>query len=586
MSAIPLISPENQGLSWRRFMLGDMVFFILVLFLSYGVVLLWDTGNQPFVEAVAIDTSVASLPKYMALSLIRSLIALVCSYTFAILYGKIASSSYRAERFMIPILDVLQSLPVLAFLPGFVLTLITVFNSSRWGLEISCVLMIFTGQVWNLVFAYYESQRKMPRDYYELAHVENFTKIQKFLWIDLPNGARPLIYNGMMSMAGGWFFLTLCESFILKEQAYILPGLGSYLNETFQNRLYENFIYAVVALCAIILGVDFFLWRPLIAWSARFKDSVSSNDIPVPQTSSRFFSVLKHFAVFEKILKYLKRVYSFFKDFCTFIIQHSPHISFQKFDFLKHSPVLIKNVFLIIIALGLFFILPHLPHVLKLMEQVDRTTWLNTVHSLFFTLTKVLAVLVLGSLWTVPVGIFLGKRPKYSKIAQPIIQNLAAFPAPVLFPLVVMWLDDQVPFQWLIATLLMTFGNQWYILFNVISGASEIPSDIHMVGYAFEFSFYDKVTKIYLPAIFPSLLTGWITAAGGAWNSSIVAEWLKYPGGEFHATGIGAVIAEASEQGAHAHLIAAILVICVVLIVVNRAVWQPLQKYAEKIKLG
>lgn len=483
-------------------------------------------------------------------------------------------------------LDVLQSLPVLTFLPVFVLTLIHVFQGSRWGLEVACVLTIFTGQVWNLVFAYYESQRTLSQDFVELANTEGFTPFQRFYLVDLPNGIRPLVYNGMMSMAGGWFFVTLCESFVLNSRAYVLPGLGSYLSLTFEQGNTHAFIVAIAFMFFLIVAVDTILWRPLIAWSSRFASARLDDD----RASSIVLELIQNSVVaswFEKLSTVVtdenktpvRRVSSWLYSIRTSRFWRSL-APVRKIRYPKLMDA--KTVFF---AFTLFILLPELPRIGEFLGVIPQDDWTFLTHALLSTVLKVLAVLALSTLWTVPIGIAIGKNTRLSRRLLPFVQNLAAFPAPVLFPLVAIIFWQKHWPAGVIAVVLMTIGNQWYMLFNVMSGASRLPVELLQVGSVFEFSRLERFFKIYVPAIFPSLVTGWLTAAGGAWNASIVAELVVLPKTVLRSDGIGAAIAEASIQGNFPRLVAAVIIISVTLVIINRSLWHPLHEYAEKVKV-
>lgn len=584
--------------------------------LTLGVVILMGlalahfvaVGSAPFTETVPISSDLTHLPEYAGLSLIRSLIALFISYSFAIAYGTIAAKSERNERLMIPMLDVLQSLPVLTFLPGFVLALTKMFPSSRWGLEISCILMIVTGQVWNLVFAYYESQRNLNAELREYANIARLSPVERLTRLDLPSALGPLVYNGMMSMAGGWFFLTLCEGFVLGDKNYRLPGLGSFLSVTFEKQEYSSFAAGLGCLVLMVWGVDFLLWRPLIAWSAQYRDGLEQDH---HIEKSLFLNLLRKSHVTQLATEKFHSITAFIRDLLRrknlkskLHLNTSPtQLSFDssKWNFRGSPSKLLESRtrarigeqiraftrwFSGFLVGGLvFLLLPSLPNVAASMASVTRSDWLELSHALAMTFLKVLGVIFIATLWTVPVGLWVGKSPKISRIVAPIIQNLAAFPAPVLYPLIAMSLARSNMDPIWVATLLMTIGNQWYMLFNVISGASRIPQELQTVAKVFRFSIYDRCTKLYFPAIFPSLLTGWITAAGGAWNASIVAEIVDFPGGRIRSPGIGAEITEATTHGQYQRLVAAIIVITIALIILNRTVWRSLHHQAEELKI-
>lgn len=571
-----------------HYLYADLIAIFLVIILLTSLIQFVDVSGATFVETVTIDTSLGSIPRYAALSLTRCLIALMFSYAFALVYGKIAATNARAERLMIPLVDVLQSLPVLAFLPGFVLTLITLFHGSRWGLEIACILLVFTGQVWNLVFAYYESQKTLRDELKELAKVENLSFKERFLWIDVPNGVRPLVFNGMMSMAGGWFFVTLCESFVLGQREFTLPGLGSYLSATFQNGQYTHFGIGTLALFLIIVGVDVVLWSPLIAWSQRFKETEEEED----EGNAWFMTLLEKSVVPNLISRTISFIAPMFHwlsvVLATFIAKLNVlwrAMRGKKSATRGQRMFGRRDIIFTVTGVLFFYFLPEVPKLGRFMSVVSEGEWKMLSHSLFMTLAKVMGVLFISTLWTIPVGLYIGKSEKLSKRFQPFIQNLAAFPAPILYPLIVTILHGFSLPAGLIATLLMTIGNQWYMLFNVISGASRIPLEVVQVARTFDFNVYERVTKIYIPAILPSLITGWMTAAGGAWNASIVAEIVTFPGGTLRADGIGAAIADATTQGKYPQLIAAVVLVSGVLVILNRSVWHPLQNFAEKVKV-
>lgn len=581
----------------QAFLAADLVVVLLVLVLCYGFVRFVDLSSMPFIAEAPISSSLASLPGYALLSLTRSLIALGLSYVFAIIYGTIAASRPSFERVMIPLLDVLQSLPVVSFMPGFVLSLTMLFPDSRWGLELSCILLIFTGQVWNLVFAYYESQTTVPGELKDVTRILKMTPTQKFLILDLPNGVRPLVYNGMMAMAGGWFFLTLCEAFTLGNRRFRLPGLGSYLRVSFDQGNYTGFVAGILCIILLIVGVDFFLWRPLIAWSGRFRSLVDSGNV---KETSFFLTLLERTRVTKWMSAQLER---FSDDFRGAVQSETNPVKALKVEEVAkrlresarrsrlaqvRSWTPTVTMWALTFGAGglVFALLPELPGLALSLAEISDRDWLRLINSLFLTAVRIVVVLVLATAWTVPLGLWIGNSVRVARIAQPIVQNIAAFPAPVLFPLIAATLHrNGVPAEG-IAIVLMLIGNQWYVFFNVISGASRIPDELKAVARVYRLSLFDKWMKLYLPAIFPGLVTGWITAAGGSWNTSIVAERILIPGGEIRTPGIGLELTTAAEDGSSLRLVAAISVITIALIVLNRSVWRSLHMSAEKLKVG
>ena len=578
---------------------ADIAVIIVAVIMGLGFSKFLGTANAPFIAQVDINPSLTALPGYALLSLVRSMLALALSYIFAIIYGSLAANNKTLEKILIPLLDVLQSLPVVAFLPGFVLALISIFHSSRWGLELACILSVFIGQVWNLAFAYYESQRTLQPEFVEVAKIYRLSSVRKFFSVDLPNGYRPLIYNGMMSMAGGWFFLTTCEDFPLGNQNFRLPGLGSYLAETFASGAYTNFVIGLLVLLFIIIGTDVLLWKPLIAWVTRFRDGDDGQKVV---EESWFLSIIRNTNIPTYITIYFKKLILILFpkshmedegatrrylidniDKWITVFNTNKFLSNEKIKKVKQSSVI---TFIVTFAIGgaVFSLLPKLPSLGQSMAVLTNNDWFELIHAVFLTGIKVFLVIIFSTLWTVPVGLYLGLNPRLERLCQPVIQNLAAFPAPVLFPLIAMVLAKTFFPAFFDTTLLMCVGSQWYILFNVIGGASRIPAELKLVARIYKFTLLQRFTRLYFPAILPSLATGWITAAGGAWNASMVAEIVLYPGGILKSNGIGAELTNASASGNYIRLIAAIICIVVALVILNRTVWRTLHIYSEQVK--
>jgi NitT/TauT family transport system permease protein len=593
---------QKSRIPKNSYLLADI--FVIAIFsvitVSFGLFL--QVGSAPYIEAIEIDTSLWALPGYLILSLTRSFVALSLSYMFAIVYGSLAAKSKAHERILIPLVDVLQSLPVLTFLPGFIIALTAVFPSSRWGLEISCILMLFTGQVWNLVFAYYESQKKLASELKEFAKLSQFKATESFLFLDLPNATRPLIFNGMMSMSGGWFFLTLCEAFVLGEKNYRLPGIGSFLGASFETQNMLAFWVGILVLILAILGIDFLLWKPLITWCAQNSDDTNSAHEPKSYIYQLWLKARLHIVlkdrmreIFENIRLKIKNrellkktsqnnKIGVFSDTLALVIRPNTWFESKK----------IKNRFLIslmsqwtgsvLVGLGVFWLLPKLPEVALFVSQLKSKDWIDLIHALFMTGIRVFGVLFIATLWAVPFSLWVGKNPKVRSFMLPIIQNIASFPAPVLYPILALTLYRWNVHSSIIALFLMTIGNQWYLVFNLLTGTTQISEELKNVCRVYRTSPWQRFRFLYFPTIFPNLVTGWITAAGGAWNASIVAEIITFPGGKVQSTGIGAEITQATATGNYAKLMAAILVIAVALIIINRTLWRSLSEYAENMK--
>ncbi len=558
------VDKKNSKPNKSAFFRADILIVFVSIILGIGLINFHSTASRPYLERAIIDESLGAIPNYALLSFIRSLIALFFSYIFAIIYGSLAARSKTWERILIPVLDVCQSLPVIAFLPGFVLGMISIFHNTRWGLEIAVLLTIFTGQVWNLAFAYYEAQKNLKSEFIDVADIYKLSTVQRFFYIQIPNAYPQLIYNGMMSMAGGWFFITTCEAFTLGNREFLVPGIGSYLASTLSNQMYFNFTMALSVLLLMILGTNFLLWRPLVSWSSRFQPGGE-------------YSVGPNSLFLDKFSEFIREnVKSLIDKTSLQSPKKKRHKNKRNYEWLKLGAPFFTAVLI-------FFLLPKMTAIGQSMIALATVDWFFVMGAVLVTGLKVLIVLVVSSLWTIPVGIWLGLNKKAEKFLQPIIQNLASFPAPIVFPLLVMVLHPIVPPFW-DATILMAVGCQWYILFNVMGGASRINADLTLVTNVYEFSLFQKFRHLYFPAILPSLTTGWITAAGGAWNASMVAEIVYYPGGTMRTLGVGAEMADATATGNYPKLIAAIICVVIVLVVINRTVWYTLHEYTEKVK--
>jgi len=491
------------------------------------------------------------------------------SFLFTMVYGYTMARVTGAERVMLPVLDILQSIPVLGFLPGFVLGLVHLFPHQNIGLEIASVLMIFTGQVWNMTFSFYSSLKSVPPDLLAVARLTRMSWWQRFFRLDLSFSAHGLLWNSMMSMAGGWFFLMVSEAFVLGEHDFRLPGLGSYMSLAIERGDGLAQLLGVLAMLGMIVAVDQVVWRPLVAWSHKFTDEETA-DAP----GSWFWETIRRSRVW--------RVGSQSGRFFWRKIHPAAVVSVTR-NAASSSRALntrrwIKRLLASAIGVGVLFGVVKYIHLLSALTSSD---WLHLFNSTAATFVRVVIAVVLASLWTIPVGVMIGRHPRWVRVLQPIIQMAASFPAPMIFPLVVGAMLASGIGLGISSVVLLLLGTQWYILFNVIAGSSAIPRDLWEVSRLSRFSWRERWLKLILPAIFPSLLTGWITAMGGAWNASIVAEYMKYRGQTLMTTGLGAAISEATERGNFHVLAAAVGIMAVTVVGFNRLVWHPLSHRAQ-----
>ncbi|MEI6034034.1 MAG: ABC transporter permease subunit [Verrucomicrobiae bacterium] len=542
-----------------------------VLFAILNVAQEW---KAPFRAETHIDLSVGKLPEYTLFSLARGCVAMLLSLVFSLGYATWAFYRVRARRILIPLLDILQSIPVLGFMPGLVLALVLIFPTTNLGLELACVLMIFTAQVWNMVFSYYDSLKAVPAEMRQMGILCGYGRIRTFLRIELPFGAQGLIYNGMVSMAGGWFFLTINEAFTLGNKSFQLPGVGSYMSVAIAQGNISAQVAAVVAMGVMIVAVDRLVWWPLVIWSRKFKMEDTASG---PRESTLIGRMLAR----SHFVGSLTAAPSFVASGLKRLLPPSPVILAPKPLREAAAPSPSRVPYWLVLATIFALSGYGLFELGTMLAKVPGTEWLAIIGDAGITFLRVICALAISSLWTIPIGVWIGLNPKWARTLQPAIQFAASFPAPMLYPLVFsLVLAVGGTLQWG-AIILMMLGAQWYILFNVAAGAQAIPSDMIACADIFRFHGWSRWRHFLLPAIFPPLVTGWITSAGGAWNASIVSEYLQQGDKAYVATGLGAAISEATAAGDFNRLAAAIVVMAVCVVVINRTFWKKLQRKGD-----
>jgi NitT/TauT family transport system permease protein len=550
--------------------LPDLLMFSAGIAFFYGVTLAAHSWLGPFTPTVEISRSLWALPVYAGLSLLRIGVAYFLSLVFTLVYGYVAAYNPRAERFMIPLLDVLQSIPVLSFLPGVMLAMVALFPSRQLGVELGAILLIFTGQVWNMAFSFYASLKSIPREMHEAAHIYRFSWWQRFIELELPFAAIGLVWNSMMSVAGGWFFLMACEMFVLGTRDFRLPGLGSYLQTAASAGDTTSILWGVGTMIAVIVLLDQFVWRPVIAWAEKFKvEQVESTDVP----QSWVLGLLHH-----------SRGLAFLRKKALRPLRESLTARFaRQYQAPAAAERAVKTVWIIrvLAALALACIGYALVRVFMMLAGVDHAEALQLVIGLGATFLRVNATLLIGAAWTIPAGVMIGLSPRLARIAQPLAQIAASVPATALFPVVLLILIRLGGGLGVGSIVLLLLGTQWYILFNVIAGAMAIPTDLKEACSVFGLKGWQRWRKLILPGIFPYLVTGMVTASGGAWNASIVAEYFHFKGQTFATTGLGALISQATDSGNFKLLIASTILMAAMVITVNRLVWRRMYTLAE-----
>jgi len=554
----------------------DLPVAFAALALFYGLIALARYWTAPVHPETQIDLSPRALPMYALFSVARIFVAYIVSLVFSLAYGYAAANNATAERLMIPVLDTLQSIPVLCFLPPVMITMVALFPTTQFGLELGSILLIFTGQVWNMAFSVYSSLKNIPREMLEAAQLFRLSRWQRFIQLELPNTAIPLIWNSMMSVAGGWFSLMVCEMFVLGNRDLRLPGLGSYLQSASNAGAVRSIVWGLVAMIAVIVLIDQLLWRPIIAWSEKFKfeqvEGAETAGSPVLDflRRSRLVSRAVRLAVAparEALTLHFARA----------LAASGPRP--RK----RHSAQWVWRVFLAAALGAVLFAIWRMSLLLARISHAE-------LHDIFWgagaTFLRVELTLVLAALWTIPAGVLIGLKPKLAAIAQPIAQVAASVPAPALFPIVLLLLIQIGGGLGIASIVLLLLGTQWYILFNTIAGASAIPADLKEVCQVFHLSEIQRWRKLLLPAIFPYLITGFVTASGGAWNASIIAEYFRFRGQTFSITGLGAVISRATDAGNFPVLLGSTIAISAMVVAINRLIWRRLYWLAStKYKL-
>ena len=554
-----------------RLQIPDVLMFAAGLALFYGILAVARTWFGPLTPQVEISRSLWALPAYAGYSLLRIGAAYALSLAFTLVYGYIAAYNARAERYMIPLLDVLQSIPVLSFLPGVMLAMVALFPARQLGVEFGSILLIFTGQVWNMAFSFYASLKSIPREMREAAKIYRFSWWQRFTQVELPFAAIGLVWNSMMSVAGGWFFLMACEMFVLGKRDFRLPGLGSYLQTAASTGDTQAILWGIAAMVAVIVLLDQFVWRPVIAWAEKFKvEQVESTDVP----SSWLLAVLRDSHAIAQLRK------KAFRPLRERLLSHFARLHSVERGSNKSQPWKIWTRRLLVLV-ALVLVCYGATRAAMTLAGLNHQELTQLFVGTGATFLRVNAALLLGTLWTVPVGVAIGFHPKLARIAQPLVQIAASVPATALFPVVLLLLIRIGGGLGVGSIALLLLGTQWYILFNVIAGAMAIPTDLKEATGIFRISGMKRWRKLILPGIFPYLITGLVTASGGAWNASIVAEYFHFAGQTITTVGLGSTISQATDSGNLDLLVAATVAMAATVVTINRLVWRRLYRLAE-----
>jgi NitT/TauT family transport system permease protein len=530
--------------------------------------------NPPdVIPTVALDPR--NLPNYAARSTLRMFIALGFSTLFTFVYGYTAARSKRAERVLVPLLDVLQSVPVLGFLSVTVTAFIALFRGSLLGLEAASIFAIFTGQAWNMTFSFYQSLRSLPRELDEMATLYRLSKWERFTRLELPASMIGLVWNGMMSFGGGWFFLAASEAISVLNRQYTLPGIGSYVAAAIQAKDFSALAWAIATMIVLILIIDQLFWKPLVTVADRYKLELSAGD------ERRFWLVdlwrsasLPRYAE-DFVRPFLRKLDGFFSQATRVPLTVQRQKISNKGDVLYNASLILVTASLLLATVR--FVLAGVG-----IGEVGHAAMLGLA-----TGARVIVLLVLSTLVWTPIGVAIGFSPKLARVSQPIVQILASFPANFLFPFATLgFIKLGVSLNWG-SMLLMALGAQWYLLFNVIGGAQSIPNDLREMAANVGLRGRYKWKALIGPGIFGSWVTGAITASGGAWNASIVSELVSWGNTTLKAAGLGAYISEATTKGDWPRIVLGVGLMSVFVVGLNRLLWKPLYSLAEsKYRLG
>ena len=556
----------------------DALMLCVLAAVAYGIMRAAAEWRAPLSPNVRVSLAARQLPSYAGLSTLRMAIAYLLSLAFGIAYARIAAGSRAAERLMMPLLDILQSVPILSFMPGVVLGLAALFPGRTLGLEIAAIILIFTSQAWNLAFSFHQSLLTMPRELSEAAAVYRLGFWRRFTRLELPFGAISLIANSMMSWAGGWFFLMASEQFTLGSSNLRLPGLGSYLAAAADAGDTHALALGLGTLVFVIVMLDQLIWRPLVAWSDRFKIEQSGGDAP----ESRLLDALRGSAMLEWVSSRVTRPLARALDRkLGSAARTEPRTSPKRHDLRTRLTVWVPAVAVLVLVIW------GAIATIGALAGMARSDWQLVVVSAAATFLRTTIALVLAAAWTIPVGVAIGTNPRWARRAQPLVQITASVPATAVFPVLLLALLSLPGGLNIAAVALMLLGTQWYLLFNVIAGAMAIPADLREVAATYRITGWRRWKTLIRPAIFPYLVTGMITATGGAWNASVVSEYVTFAGRKESTIGLGSLIAQAAERSDFRLLLAGTLVMAAIVIASNRLGWRRLYALAEaRYRLG
>ncbi|WP_207282936.1 ABC transporter permease subunit [Pseudomonas sp. FW300-N2F2] len=555
--------------SWRADIASLGLLVLLAVFVFQGL----GQMNQPLgvLDASPLSLDLVHLPEYALRTTLRMFIALFVSLVFSLVIATLAAKSRKAAMVILPALDILQSVPVLGFLTFTVVFFMGLFPGKETGVECAAIFAIFTSQVWNMTFSFYQSLRTVPNDLYDVSRQFSFSPWQRFVRLELPFATPGLVWNMMMSMSGGWFFVVASEAITVGDTTVSLPGIGSWLALAIEQQNIAAIAWAVLAMVGVIIAYDLLFFRPIVAWADKFRfEQTASQKRP----RSRVYDLLRSTRLVPLVLLALGSLKA------SMFLEKIPRLPSIRFKTSARVSRAADLAWLVLVAAAC------IAGILHMSRFIGSTLGWDDVASTFglglATLLRVSVLIVLASVLWVPIGVWIGLNPRWAERLQPVAQLLAAFPANVLFPFAVIAIVALKlnPDVWL--SPLMILGTQWYILFNVIAGASALPTDLREASRSFHVRGWQWWRQVALPGVFPYYITGALTAAGGSWNASIVAEAVSWGDQHLYASGLGAFIAQATTAGDLHRVALGVVVMSIFVVGFNRLLWRPLYGFAER----
>jgi NitT/TauT family transport system permease protein len=561
------VQRHSYGLADVAVFLGTLALLAAIARVGAGTLIAFGPAHQ--LTAISLDPH--NLPYYAGRSVLRMFVALAASFAFTFIYGYAAARSRHAERVLIPLLDILQSVPVLGFLSITVTGFIALFPGSLLGLECASIFAIFTSQAWNMAFSFYQSLRTLPRELEEATAAYRFSHWQRFRQLEVPAGMIPLVWNAMMSFGGGWFFLAASEAISVLNHSYSLPGVGSYVAVAVEKQDMSALGWAVLTMAIVIVSIDQLFWRPLVAWSDRFRvDQTTAAAAP----QSWVYDLLRASRLQRSIRAALRPAF----DGADAMLERLTAARAASASSREESGNdVIFTVALAVVVAALLALAVHF-----VLTTVGLGEVAHVIRLGFMTFLRVLVLLAFASLVWTPIGVAIGFHPRLAQVLQPVALFLASFPANFIFPFATLAF-----IRWHVginfgSVLLMALGAQWYILFNTIAGAASIPTDLREMADDMGLRGWSRWRRLIIPGIFSAWVTGAITASGGAWNASIVSEVVSWGTTTLTASGLGAYIADATSKGDWPRITLGVGIMSLYVVGANRLVWRRLYALAQR----